>query len=213
MQLRIVDRRSLNGSITLVGDIAQSTGAWAHDDWDSVLEHLPARREPRTCELTIGYRVPRPIMDLAAKVLTVAAPQLDPPRSIRQSGDAPQFHRVDPTDLGPQLAKVTREELAAVSSGNVAVVVPDGLIDEVADALSEAGVEYGRATREGLSKQVTLVVPQLVKGLELDSVIVVEPARILREEVRGPQSLYVAVTRSTKRLSIVHTGDLPEMLR
>ena len=60
---------------------------------------------------------------------------------------------------------------------------------------------------------MTVVPTSLVKGLELDSVIVVEPSAILREEVRGPQSLYVAVTRSTKRLSIVHAEPLPDVLR
>ncbi|MEM9566274.1 MAG: UvrD-helicase domain-containing protein, partial [Actinomycetota bacterium] len=63
MQLRMLTRRSLNGSMTIVGDIAQSTGAWAHGDWDEILEHLPDRREPRRAELTVGYRIPAPVMD------------------------------------------------------------------------------------------------------------------------------------------------------
>ena len=79
--------------------------------------------------------------------------------------------------------------------------------------LGSGGVEHGRATQQGLAKQVTVVTPSLVKGLELDSVIVVEPQLILDEEARGPQSLYVAVTRSTKRLSIIHTAELPDILR
>ena len=60
MQLRMLNRRSLNGSMTVVGDIAQSTGAWAHADWEEILEHLPDRRPARRAELTIGYRLPRP---------------------------------------------------------------------------------------------------------------------------------------------------------
>ncbi len=213
MQLRMIDRRSLNGSMTVVGDIAQSTGAWAHDDWDSVLEHLPSRRDPRREQLTIGYRVPGPIMDLAASVLRVAAPELDPPRSIRHLGDPPLTVGVEPELFGTALVDMVRAELAGVGSGNLALVAPASLLGEIDDLLTEAGVEHGRATREGLSMQVTVVSPQLVKGLELDSVIVVEPRLILEEEARGPQSLYVAVTRSTKRLGILHTGDLPEMLK
>jgi len=213
MQLRVLDRRSLNGSMTIVGDIAQSTGAWAHDDWDQVLEHLPSRRPPRRAELTVGYRVPGPIMDLAARVLRVAAPQLQPPTSIRHTGEEPIVTACTSEDLNAAIAAAVRRELDAVGSGNVAVVVPGSLVERADVALTDAGIDHGRATRQGLDRQVTVVPTSLVKGLELDSVIVVEPAAILREEVRGPQSLYVAVTRSTKRLSIVHAEPLPDVLR
>lgn len=213
MQLRVLDRRSLNGSMTVVGDIAQSTGAWAHDDWDSVLDHLPSRRDPRHEELTIGYRVPGPIMDLANKVLRVAAPQLEPPRSIRHTGEPPQLIGVDPADLDLELVDLVRAELKAVEAGNVAVVVPRSRLDRVDGVLATTGIDHGTANRSGLDRQVTVVTPSLVKGLELDSVVVVEPALILAEEARGPQSLYVTITRSTKRLSILYTGELPEILR
>ncbi|MFV0316259.1 MAG: HelD family protein [Microthrixaceae bacterium] len=213
MQLRMIDRRSLNGSMTVVGDIAQSTGAWAHDDWGSVLDHLPSRRPPRREQLTIGYRVPGPIMALAAGVLAVAAPELEAPRSIRHLGEPPRIVGVDPADLDRELVALVRDELIAVGTGNVAVVAPASRLQQLDSVLTGAGIEHGSATREGLSMQVTVVSPQLVKGLELDSVIVVEPQSILDEEARGPQALYVAVTRSTKRLSILHTGRLPDMLR
>jgi DNA helicase IV len=213
MQLRLLDRRSLNGSMTIVGDIAQSTGAWAHDDWDSVLEHLPDRREPRSEELTVGYRVPGPIMELAAEVLKVAAPQLDPPRSIRHVGEPPLLVQFEADELAEELSDLVRSELKAVGNGNLAVVVPRSMASRADEVLDMAGIEHGSASRQGLDKQVTVVTPSLVKGLELDSVIVVEPRLILEEEVRGPQALYVAVTRSTKRLSILHTGELPDLLR
>ena len=91
MQLRMLDRRSLNGSMTVVGDIAQATGVWAHKNWEEILEHLPHKRAGQRAELTIGYRIPGPTMDLAAKVLRVAAPDLRPPDSVRQAGDAPRI--------------------------------------------------------------------------------------------------------------------------
>jgi DNA helicase IV len=213
MQLRVLDRRSLNGSMTIVGDIAQATGAWAHDDWESVLEHLPDRRPPRRAELTVGYRVPGPIMDLASKVLRLAAPGLRPPSSIRHVGGGGDGGLVTDVELDLELVDAVRRELKAVGSGNVAVVVPGSLAERLDRALDDAGVDHGRATRQGLDRQVTIVPTSLVKGLELDSVIVVEPAAILEEEVRGPQALYVSLTRSTKRLSIIHTGPLPDVLR
>jgi DNA helicase IV len=213
MQLRVLDRRSLNGSMTVVGDIAQSTGAWAHDDWGSILEHLPSRREPRHEELTVGYRVPGPIMELAAKVLRAAAPQLDAPSSIRQVGEPPRILRVEASSFDVELADLVRRELKAVDSGNVAVVVPQSLLERVDDVLQTEGIDHGQATRQGLSRQVTVVTPTLVKGLELDSVVVVEPGLILVEEARGPQALYVALTRSTKRLVVLHTGELPGIMR
>ncbi|MHB1137671.1 MAG: HelD family protein [Microthrixaceae bacterium] len=213
MELRVLDRRSLNGSMTVVGDIAQATGAWPHDDWDSVLADLPDRRPPRREELTIGYRVPGPIMDLAARVLRLAAPGLTPPRSIRHTGDAPRVVRVEDPALDDALVDAVRHELGEIGSGNVGVIVPRAMADGADEVLDRAGIEHGRATRQGLDRQVTVVPVDLAKGLELDSVVVVEPALILSEQPRGAQSLYVALTRSTKRLTILHTGDLPEVLR
>jgi len=213
MELRMLDRRSLNGSMTVVGDIAQATGAWAHDSWDSVLAHLPDRRPPRMEELTIGYRVPGPIMELAAKVLPLAAPGLEPPTSIRHVGDEPVITQVPEDGLAAEIVETVRRELKAVGTGNVAVIAPESLVEDVDRALDDAGIDHGRATRQGLDRQVTVVPVGLAKGLELDAVVVVEPGRILSDEARGAQALYVALTRSTKRLSIVHSGPLPEVLR
>ncbi len=212
MELRMLDRRSLNGSMTVVGDIAQATGAWAHDDWESVLAHLPDRRPPRTAELRVGYRVPGPIMDYAARVLALAAPGLAPPVSIRRVGEPPRVVACSPDGFEDSLVALVRSELASVGSGNLAVVAPRSLVDRAAAALGAGGVDFGRATRQGLDRQVTLVPISLVKGLELDAVVVVEPAAVLEEEARGAQSLYVALTRSTKRLSVLHARPLPAVL-
>jgi DNA helicase IV len=199
--------------MTIVGDIAQATGAWAHDSWESVLAHLPDRRPARREELTVGYRVPGPIMDLAAKVLPLAAPGLEPPESVRHVGDEPVVTEVPRHGLGDEIVETVRRELKAVGAGNVAVIAPESLVDRIIDALTEAGIEHGRASRQGLDRQVTVVPVGLAKGLELDGVIVVEPQRILDDEARGPQALYVSLTRSTKRLSVVHSGPLPAVLR
>jgi len=213
MQLRMLTRRSLSGSMTVVGDIAQSTGAWAHADWDEVLEQLPARRPARRTELTIGYRLPGPNMVLASKVLALAAPDLTPPSSVRQTGDEPRFVRASPGAIGAEVVEQALTERDAVHPGSVAVIVPDSLLGVVTHAFDAAGVEFGRAARNGLNVQITVVPVSLVKGLELDATVVVEPMAILEEEVQGARALYVALTRATKRLVLVHERDLPEVLR
>ncbi|KLR61042.1 DNA/RNA helicase, superfamily I [Actinobacteria bacterium IMCC26207] len=212
MELRMLDRRSLNGSMTIVGDIAQATGAWPHESWESVLEYLPDRRPPRRADLTIGYRVPGPIMELAAKMLVLAAPGIAPPQSIRHTGEPPLILGVASSELEAEVVERVRYELKTIGSGNIGVIVPESMAEQIDAALTRAGIDYGRATRQGLEKQVTVVPVNLVKGLELDSVLVVEPKRVLNEQIRGAQSLYVALTRSTKRLTVIHTGQLPEVL-
>ena len=212
MELRMIDRRSLGGSITLVGDIAQATSAAAHDDWSSVLEHLPARHAPRLAELTLGYRLPGPAMELASRVLPLAAPGLTPPSSVREVGDVPVVTATDATRFAADLLAAVRREVGEVGSGNVAVIAPDSYLARVQQALDEAGIDFGRALRGSLDHQVTVAPVRLVKGLELDACVVVDPASILDEELRGPQALYVALTRATKRLTILHERPLPAVL-
>jgi DNA helicase IV len=213
MALRVIGRRSLNGSLTIVGDIAQSTGAWAHDDWDEIIEQLPVKREPRRAELTVGYRIPAPNMAMAARVLAVAAPDLAPPQSVRQDGDLPRIiHAPGHAALADTVVDAALEEMAAVGAGSVAVICPLAMVDDLSAAFDARGVEHGRATRHGLDSQITLVPVGLVKGLELDASVVVEPASIVADEAQGLRALYVALTRATKRLAVVHAEPLPEFL-
>ena len=210
MELRMLERRSLNGSMTVVGDIAQATGAWAHDGWESILDHLPDKRPSQRHELTVGYRIPGPLMDLAGRVLAVAVPDLTPPVAVRGDGEEPRFVAVE--DVAASVAEVVSEESAAVQKGNVAVIVAASRVAEVEAALEVAGVEFGRPTRRGLDAPVAVVPVTLVKGLEVDAAVVVEPARIVAEQVQGLRALYVALTRATRRVAVVHAEALPEAL-
>ncbi len=226
MELRMIARRSLNGSMTVVGDIAQATGSWAHDDWESVLEGLPDRRPPRRVELTLGYRIPAPAMALANRVLPFASPGAVPPSTVRTAGDEPRIVACgaaaamgDPaaagrnvSALGETLAEVIAQERDEVGEGNVAVILPDSLHEPLRVELASRSVVFGGPGRSGLEQQVTLVPVRLVKGLEVDAAVVVEPARIVAEECQGVRSLYVALTRATRRVTVVHAEPLPEVL-
>jgi len=110
------------------------------------------------------------------------------------------------------LAEVIAQERAEVGEGNVAVIVPDSLHEQLRVELTDRSVVFGGPGRAGLEQPVTLVPVRLVKGLEVDAAVVVEPGRIVAEECQGVRSLYVALTRATKRVTVVHAEPLPDVL-
>jgi DNA helicase IV len=211
MQLKMASRRSLNGSMTVVGDIAQATGALAPDDWDEVLAHLPDRKPARVIGLSVGYRIPAQIMEMANRVMAVTTPALRAPTSVRLGDAAPRVVRVDSLIDGV-LAEVATMQ-SELPTGSVAVVAPDDRCDEISEALTAAGIDHGRAAATGLDQSLTVVPVSMIKGLELDGVVVVEPTEIVGADEHGLRALYVALTRSTQRLSVVHHDDLPQPLR
>ncbi|GAC1530903.1 MAG: AAA family ATPase [Acidimicrobiales bacterium] len=213
MALRMLGRRSISGSMTLVGDIGQATSALAPDSWDDVLVHLPTRRPPRIVELSVNYRTPAEIMEVAAEVLAAAAvPGVRPPRSVRATGRMPEARRVTHDALADAVAGVAAAEAAAVDGGTVAVIASSAALPALRDGLGASGIEWGEPERTGLSAPVTLLDVTAAKGLEFDSVIVVEPAQIAEEGGQGMRSLFVALTRPTRRLVAVHARDLPVAL-
>lgn len=213
MQLRMIARRSLSGSVTAVGDIAQATGPWAPRGWDEVTAHLPANRPPRTSILTVSYRTPAEVIELSARVLARAAPGLNPPTAVRHTGFPPRFEAVGSADLPATVAKVAAELVAEVSPGTTAVLAPGSLVAELAAALDATGVESADPRREGLGAPLSLLPVDLANGLEFDAVVVVEPSEIVREAPQGLRALYMALTRPTRRLAVVHARQLPEEMR
>jgi DNA helicase IV len=199
--------------MTVVGDIAQATGALAPDDWDDVLRYLPDQRQSRVIGLSVGYRIPDQIMALANKVMSAATPSLRAPTSVRVGDEHPELVEVSDGRLLDAVVTATCQMEREIGDGNIAVVVPDSMFDRVSDVLATAGVTHGRATRTGLDMGITVVPVSVVKGLELDGVVVVEPAAIVEEEQQGLRALYVALTRSTRRLTIVHARGLPPAMR
>ncbi|MGO9457207.1 MAG: HelD family protein [Acidimicrobiales bacterium] len=223
LQLRMLARRSLSGSMTAVGDIAQSTGPWAPQSWDDVAAHLTPNRAPKLVELTVSYRTPAEVVEVAARVLAVAAPDLAPPRPVRRSGEQPVLSTVAPAELAFEVARAARSEADAVAPGRAAVLVPAHLMGEVGRALAEHGLEAvdpRDPAGEGLAAALVLLPASECNGLEFDSVVVVEPALIAAGETvgregpplattRGLRTLYVALTRPTRRLAVVSSGPLP----
>ncbi len=228
MQLRMLARRSLSGSMTVVGDIAQATRPWAPSGWDEVVRHLSPQRAPRLVELTVSYRTPSEVVEVAARVLAAAAPGITPPRPVRQSGHRPRFVSATRATLWDALAEVVRDEAAGVAQGRVAVLGPSVLLPEMVRALQGAGldpVDPRDPAGAGLAAGLVVLPADETNGLEFDAAIVVEPALIaaVSDEPgsegppvttkRGLRTLYVACTRPTQRLTVVHAEPLPAALR
>ena len=213
MQLRMVARRSLNGAMTVVGDIAQATGPFAPSDWRDVLNLLPKDRDAKVAELSVGYRIPRQIMEFAGRLLATAAPGQTPPTAVREGDHDPRIVKVSKTQIAKIVAQEARDMVASLADGRVAVVCPDDMVELVASALDEASLSYGQAGSRGLDATLTIVPVSVVKGLEMDGVIVVEPTAMYESPDVGPRGVYVALTRSTQQLVMVHSAELPKELR
>ena len=204
MQLRAIRRRSSGGAMTLLGDIAQSTGPWARDGWDDLLEQLPADLPHIVEELRYGYRVPREVYAVGARVLPVAAPTVQPPEIVRGGPEfAPSFVHISTSELG--VAAVTEAMGYSARGLSVGIICPDDQRIALEHALEANGVAWQDAGRDALGSSINVVRPLDAKGLEFDAVVVVEPTAIIAEDERGHRLLYVALTRATKRLSVVHS--------
>lgn len=201
MAWRMIMRRVPAKSLTVVGDLAQTGSAAGARTWGEVLDpHLEGRwREER---LLVNYRTPVEIMRVAADVLSAYAPEQEPPESVREGEAEPRAVRMPTSELPELLPKLVAQELAEVGEGRLGVVTPDALHAEVSGLFPQGDLD---------APVVVLTVVQ-AKGLEFDAVVVVDPAGILGQSPMGGQDLYVAVTRATRRLTVVHEGDLPPVL-
>nr|WP_120492354.1 ATP-binding domain-containing protein [Corynebacterium lactis] len=198
MAWRMIRRRSPNGWMTLVGDVAQTGSPAGAEAWGDVLEPIVGKRW-RLHELSVNYRTPQEIMDVAATLLPHIAPDLQPPRSIRSVG------------RGPVVVGSLREAKALVEGASEAgrlwaIIAPTAQLDEVR---GEAGRLWGAAD----TASAPLATPRVydisqAKGLEFDEVIVVNPDEIAGSSPQGLQDLYVALTRATQGLTIVQREPL-----
>ncbi|MFB8081675.1 HelD family protein [Streptomyces sp. NPDC056013] len=199
MECRAIARRTGFGSLTVLGDLAQGTTPWAARDWHEQLAHLGKSGAP-VVPLTLGYRVPAAIVDLANRLLPHLGADVPAGRSVRKDGEVTVARTTDRLDLPAATAGAVRAALAA--EGSVGVITAEGLVETVAEAVRGCGAD----------ERVTVLPATAVKGLEFDHVVVVEPAAIVAAEARGPHRLYVALTRAVSRLTLVHEADLPDCL-
>jgi DNA helicase IV len=183
MDWRVLMRRCPGRSFTVVGDLAQRRSAAGATSWDTMLEpYVPGRWVYRS--LTVNYRTPAEIMAVAAALLAEFAPGVEPPESVRANGVRPWARHVTEDELPAAIEEFVREE--AGREGTSVVIGPAGVPGAV--------------------------VPSETKGLEFDAVLVVHPEQILADGPRGAAELYVALTRATQRLGVLHQGPLPRAL-
>jgi DNA helicase IV len=183
MDWRVLMRRCPSRSFTVVGDLAQRRSVAGATSWDTMMEpHVPGRWVYRS--LSVNYRTPAEIMTVAAALLAEFAPGVQPPESVRACGVQPWSRRVTEDEIPSAIEEFVQDE--AGREGTSVVIGPPGVPGAVPASQT--------------------------KGLEFDAVLVVEPERILADGPRGAAELYVALTRATQRLGVLHQGPLPQAL-
>ncbi|MBD0672781.1 HelD family protein [Streptomyces sp. CBMA156] len=200
MQWRMIGRRARMATWTIVGDPAQSSWPFPQEA-QGALDEVLAGKPRRRFTLTVNYRNPAEIAEVAAKVLALAAPGTPSPSAVRHVGVEPRFAAV--TDPSPEaFGEAARAELSRLLTevdGTVAIVVP---MDRRAEAAGWA---------EGLGERVVVLGSLEAKGLEYDATVVADPTGIAGESEAGLRVLYVALTRATQRLTVLSgPDDLPD---
>ncbi|WUV11227.1 helicase [Amycolatopsis sp. NBC_01488] len=183
MDWRTLMRRCPSRSFTIVGDLAQRRSAAGATAWEPMLAPYVADRWAYR-ELTVNYRTPAEIMAVAGALLAEFAPAARPPESVRACGVRPWSRRVADGEVQDAVDEFERDE--AGREGTSVVIGPPGVPGTIP--------------------------PSATKGLEFDAVLVVEPERILAGGARGAAELYVALTRATQRLGVLHRDPLPAVL-
>ena len=212
MELRLIGRRTIRGSMTILGDLAQATGVAAATDWQTASTHLGVPGSPKLVELTVGYRVPAAVLDFANRLLSVAAPGVTPARSVRQEGDPPSIVRCSsPDEMLEVMAELAVDYAKRFSTS--AVIAPSRLLSDLTARLDVEDISWATDFSTSLEVDVAVLSPVAAKGLEFDAVIVIEPSAVVQEEPGAERALFVALTRAVQHLSILHVTDLPVVLQ
>ncbi len=214
MQARALARRCPSGSFTVLGDLAQATGSFIRDRWEELTRHLGGAAAPVEASvetLRFCYRVPGSALDLAARQLPLISPDLRAPTAVRPGRLEPVATWAEEGELLEQALLAAR---TAVEAGaTTGLLVPDALYDELMDVAARSGGGVGDGRSGDFSADLSAVPVTLSKGLEFDAVVVAAPERVVADHEHGRRLLYIALTRCTQELRLVHSGDLPEGLQ
>ncbi|MEV5409543.1 AAA family ATPase [Thermopolyspora sp. NPDC052614] len=213
MQARSLARRCPSGSMTVLGDLAQSVGGRQYDVWGRLAGILAGADGWHIAELAVGYRVPREVMAFARPLATALSPSTAFPESIRPP--APGSLTVTSVRRAKLVGETVSRALGLAMRSeeevrSVAIITPDDgeLLREIDREVAKAQ----EATLTGLSRPISVLPAPLAKGLEFDHVIVVEPQRLADQGPVGLRRLYVAITRCTQSLTVLHSAPLPAEL-
>ena len=203
MQLRMLARRSA-GPMTLLGDIAQAAGPISYTGWNELVREMSADAPVSVEELRLAYRVPADVLELALPLLPLIAPDVAAPIAYREGDEPPRFVRTSAERLVAAAVREAGHE--AARQGRTGLIAPAAILAELEPLLPHPGTAF-----DELAAPIQALTPRAAKGLEFDRVVLVEPARIIAESerVEGLRALYVALTRATKTLVVVHAEPLP----
>ena len=206
MQIESIKKRSSNGDILLMGDLAQATGVWLYSSWQQLADLLG---EPisRFDELEFGYRVPKQIFEYATKVLSYIDPKIKPPRLVREVSESPVVNiNLENLTMYNLVTDIINDKFGG---GIVGLIVSDDMLADVCEHLKLFGMSFTELNSAGLVEGLNVVPVSRQKGLEFDTVVIYEPKAILDIPLTGLRHLYVAITRSLNSLHFYCAEELP----
>jgi DNA helicase IV len=211
MAWRMLMRRCPARSLTIVGDLAQTGDLSGTASWAEALGPYLSDRW-RLAPLTVNYRTPSEVMAVAADVLAAIDPSLETPRSVRDSGAAPWRLEAPASSFADAVGEAAVRLASQAGEGKLAVIVPAERLDELGKAVSSVLPGTALGADPDLTSPVVVLTVRQAKGLEFDCVLIADPALILAESPRGLNDLYVALTRATQRVGVVHVDEIPGVL-
>jgi DNA helicase IV len=206
MSWRALMRRAPTKSFTVVGDVAQTSSAGGTDSWAAALSpYIQDRLQVE--HLTVNYRTPRRIMDRAVAMAQAHDLPVTAVSSVRDGDRDPLIERTADAELAARAA----DAVTAVHEerlGRTAVIAAQERVEELVSVLrTRAGLPAIGVGSAGVDDEIAVMTAQDAKGLEFDAVVIVEPAELI--DAHGAGDLYVAMSRPTQHLGVIHCRHLP----
>jgi len=178
---RMLLRRCPSRSLTIVGDRAQARHGF-RESWEDRL-HRIGLEDLAVATLTVNYRTPAEVMEVAEPVIRAVLPDANVPSAVRRSGVPVQVGAVS--------------ELVPIVSAWL-----DAHDDGIACVIGMPGAPGPAALPD--SPRVRSLSPELAKGLEFDLVVLLDAdAGGADAGAAGAVDRYVAMTRATQQLVVL----------